>query len=723
MKNIYVPIVIDGIETEREETVYNIHDLPYNEILLKSDTVRKKGKGGISYINYPATFDIETSLINGGEPSAFMYHWQFCLMGYVVFGRTWDDFIKLLDYLGEKLELDENKRLVIYVHNLAYEFMFLKDFVSVFGIFAKAAHKVIKFNVQTINKYINAVNSYNVSRETIPTFEFRCSYFLSNMSLNKFCENSRLCTHYKLKADKYDYKKMRTPETKLEQYEEGYCYNDVKGLEECILSKMQDYGDTIASIPLTSTGYVRRAMRQAVSNDNNYRTLFKSLTLISEQYMLLRKVFRGGNTHASRYYANAVLNNVYSRDIASSYPNQIAVGKYPITPFIKFDPVDESELFTICNKKCVIMELTFFKLNLRDGVPAPYMDFGHATHFSNDYTNDNGRVIYADWITYACTEIDFKIICNQYTYDKIQWVCGFACDKGYLPDAIVNGMLVYYDKKTELKNVVGKEYEYMKSKNELNAIFGMMVSDIVHGEIIYDRDDDRIWYEIKPDINEALERYFNSRNNFLPYQWGVYVTANARNELQTMIDAVSTDFVYCDTDSIKFLNHKNERLFEDRNNYLLGLEHNHRNYSERINEDGTIDRYYLGIWEQDGEYLKFKTLGAKKYAYVSKDKGKKAKLHITVAGLSKIKGAQELNRGNGIDDFNIGKVFEDSGRTTSYFNESDIQYITVTDYNGKISTFKTASNIAIVDTTYTLGVSDEYAEILGLTIDTFNPYK
>lgn len=88
-------------------------------------------------------------------------------------------------------------------------------------------------------------------------------------------------------------------------------------------------------------------------------------------------------------------------------------------------------------------------------------------------------------------------------------------------------------------------------------------------------------------------------------------------------------------------------------------------------------------------------------------------MHVTVSGLSKEKGAAELERGNGIADFKIGKLFTDSGRTVSYFNESNIHSITITDYTGKDSTFTTASNIAIVDTTYTLGITDEYSEIIG----------
>ena len=141
------------------------------------------------------------------------------------------------------LKTSDSKRAVVYVHNLSYEFQFMKDFIEFDEIFARDAHKVMKCYAY----------KYGI--------EFRCSYFLSNMSLAKFCENSEGVIHYKL-VDTYDYKKMRTPSTPMSITEKGYCYNDVRGLCECIRSLRKE--DNLAEIPLTSTGYVRREFRRAM---------------------------------------------------------------------------------------------------------------------------------------------------------------------------------------------------------------------------------------------------------------------------------------------------------------------------------------------------------------------------------------------------------------------------------------------------------------------------
>lgn len=48
-----------------------------------------------------------------------------------------------------------------------------------------------------------------------------------------------------------------------------------------------------------------------------------------------------------------------------------------------------------------------------------------------------------------------------------------------------------------------------------------------------------------------------------------------------MIDAVGWDFVYADTDSVKFINKQHLQSFKDRNEYLLAQHQRYRNYSDR----------------------------------------------------------------------------------------------------------------------------------------------
>jgi hypothetical protein len=126
--------------------------------------------------------------------------------------------------------------------------------------------------------------------------------------------------------------------------------------------------------------------------------------------------------------------------------------------------------------------------------------------------------------------------------------------------------------------------------------------------------------------------------------------------------------------------------------------------------EGKTTRFYLGTWDNDGNYIDFKTLGAKKYCFDKWKKDKKAgvkkkKFEVTVSGMNKEKGAKAV--GN-INNFNIGITYNNIGRTTSWYNDQQPKQITI---NG--DTFITASNIGILETTYTLGVTNEYWALIG----------
>lgn len=683
MKNLNVP-TSRGV---KEEVVYNIDDFPYHRLNELPLCKRKKMK----YYNISAAFDIETTTIEPPKigdkyiynPYGFMYQWQFCISDIVVFGRTWDEFQLFLERLRSQLELNDNMKLVVYIHNLAFEFQFMKEFIEIDNMFSKDKRKPMKINSDGI--------------------EFRCSYFLSNMSLAKFCENSELCYHFKM-TDEYDYRQIRTPSTVLTETEEAYCYNDVRGLCECIDTLLE--ADTIATLPLTNTGYVRREYRKHMNTKENRRNFVKT-ALNEHEYNMLRSAFRGGNTHANRFTANMVLEDVYSFDISSSYPSCIEIDDFPIGKFTAVKLNNQMKLDYYCDNYCVVMDISIFNVMLNYDAVIPYIDIAHCREKSN-IVNDNGRVLQADFVRLTITNIDLDIIRSMYTFDGFTVNDAIYADKGKLPKELRDKLMDFYVTKTQLKDIDGKEYEYMKSKNRLNSTFGMMVTDVAHSEIEYDTISME-WEETKPVLSEALESFYKSRNNFLSYQWGVFVTANARKRLQIMIDIVGRDLIYIDTDSIKFQNKEHIKAFENINKELIRQAESNDipAYVDRtdiVNNEEVTNRFYLGTWDNDGNYLRFKTLGAKKYCFEKIKKGKE-KFEITVSGMSKKKGAEAV--GN-IDNFAIGKTYSDIGRTTSWYNDEAIKEITI---NG--DTFKTASNIGILETTYTLGVTNEYWALIG----------
>jgi hypothetical protein len=187
-----------------------------------------------------------------------------------------------------------------------------------------------------------------------------------------------------------------------------------------------------------------------------------------------------------------------------------------------------------------------------------------------------------------------------------------------------------------------------------------------------------------------------------------------------MLKVVGRDVVYTDTDSIKFVNSKHVEEFNQINKFLMNQAENNDipAYCDREGE-----RFYLGTWDNDGEYIRFKTLGSKKYCYekylklnkkgkVSKKSNIKIKVfEITVSGMGKKKGAKQVGK---IENFQIGKKFYDVGRSTSWYNDEQPKYIEV---NG--DRFQTASNIGILETSYELGVTNEYWDIISENNDKY----
>lgn len=653
---------------------YKWNEFPFD--ILKKDIV-KSGKHKM-YQRHPMTFDIETSKIptdDEGHYQSFMYIWQVCIEGNVVFGRRWEELQEFMNNVVNAYKLSEEERVVVYVHNLSFEFQFIQDYFNFTDVFAMASRSILTAKTAHL--------------------EFRCSYKLSNMSLAKFIENTPNTLHYK-GVDDLDYATVRTPDTELTEVEYGYCFNDVKGLYECVMELLKE--DNIATIPLTSTGYVRRDCRNAMNKNKNNRKMFLRSRLTLLQYKLLRECFRGGNTASDRYLTNLILKIVGSYDLSSSYPFQMIAREYPLGKWNYGVIPDIKTLEEYNSKYCTIARYSFKNIRLRDEKPIPYIPQSKCLALGDDREIYNGRILHADFLTISMTNIDFDIVKEQYEYDELAVEEFHYSRKGLLPKELRDTIMYYFEKKSKLKGDEEHYYEYMKSKNKLNSIYGMTVTNILNTEIEYHDGEYTEKKMTEEEMQEALDKYYKNHRSFLNYSWGVFVTAYARRELEDGLNIAGLDTIYCDTDSVKFIgNH--DREFEEYNKRLNKEceERGIKNYAE-VNGK----RYYMGIFDKEKGYDEFITLGAKKYAFLQQ-----GKLGITVSGLSKKKGAEELERKGGLRRFQRNEVFYNSGRTIAQYNSASVHDITV---NG--CTFSTASNLAIVDTTYTLGITDTMLDII-----------
>lgn len=662
----------------------NINDIDINTIISKYGnqkrekgySMNRKARSRI-YKDCVMAFDIETTTIDEIDQS-IMYIWQLQIEDITIIGRTWDDFYKACKDITK--DLKKNEFFVIFVHNLSFEFQWLSDVFreSIKNVFCMDPRKVLKF-------------------EVLDHIEFRCSYLHSNMNLGEYTRKMNV-KDFKLSGDIFDYSIKRYPWDdfeKFKDYEKRYILNDVKGLVQAIHADTETSGDNLYSFVLTSTGLCRRDTKKVLGSMKKYiRKILPDFKML----LLLREAFRGGDTHGNRFYTGRILKNgVRGIDITSSYPWQLINNKFPMTVFKEVRNKDFGRIvdFIRSGNYAYVLKVLLSDVYLKDDTwGIPYIAKAKCQYINNGIY-DNGRVLQADELLLTITDIDLRILVKEYHFD-IEILEAYKSKYDYLPDSFRQLILGYYESKTQLKDIEGMEIFYSKSKALLNALYGMCAQNPLRPTIEY-YDNDFFEKDEKPE--SIVENY--NHTAFLPYQWGVWCTAWARKQLHDGIHYIvdnGGEFVYSDTDSIKYYGDVDITLL---NGPIIAKAKEHNAYADDIKGH----THYLGVWDEEYKepLQEFIHLGAKKYAY----RDSSGKLHITVAGVSKSKGAEELEEKGGLSAFRIGTVFEKSGGNEVIYNDENYGLYIINGHEVNI-----IKNIVIKPSFYTLGITNEYLKLI-----------
>lgn len=662
-----------------------------------------------------------------------MYIWMFALNGCVCVGRTWLEYTLFIYQLQDALALDPaNRRLICYVENLGFEFQFLKNRFNWQDMFAMETRRPIKVMCDA-------------------GIQFRCSQFLSGMSLDGIGKSLTMFPVTKLSGD-LDYSLRRNSKTALSDTEMQYCINDVLVLQSYVFEKILTDG-SITKIPLTKTGYVRRLCRNnclyASSNHKTnetglkytkYRRLMNALKLTVFEYDLAKRVYQGGFTHGNAFYTDSIIDApIKSLDFTSSYPYCLIAFKYPMTgedytPENYADFQDSLKhywcMFDVAFKD---IEATFYYDH--------YISKSKCLEIKGE-TTDNGRVVCADYILTSCTGEDFDIIRRTYKWRKMTVYNFRRYRKYYLPRDFVLTVVDLYKKKTTLKGVAGSEKEYQLNKENLNSLYGMCVTDICRDTIKFE---DKEWSTEYTDPEKAINDYNESKTRFVSYLWGIACTAYARHNLWMAILECKQDYIYSDTDSIKVLNYFLHKPYFDRYNreveYLLHCSCNFHGIPLDDVMPKTIkgETKMIGVWDDDGDYIRMKFLGAKRY--LTEDVN--GDLHLTVAGVHKTKAIAFLklkyktnlkvfqaftsdleipgeayldDAGNLLDPTKIDSTtamtqINPSGKLTHTYCDTAITGILV-DYQGNATEYSEESYVHLESAEYNLSLASEYIEFI-----------
>lgn len=614
---------------------------------------------------------------------SIMYIWMLSINETVYYGRTWNELKEFLAKIDENIP----EKKILFIHNLSYEFQFLRSQFEFTNVFARTQRKVMKCKFSDYN------------------FELHCTYMMTNLSLDK------LATTYNLDVKKLvgnlDYNKLRSPITQLTEEEMAYCENDCLVIYEYIKVELLTY-IRVDKIPVTLTGKVRNELKALVYKNYTYRRkIRKAINTDPHIYNLLQEAFQGGYTHASWVYVDRIINDVDSYDFTSSYPYVMTCFKYPTSEFIKSKVKRKEDMF---NLYAYLLVVKF--TNVESKYYNNIISYSKCRSIKNG-KYDNGRVIKADEIVITLTDIDFKLILDFYNCDY-EILESYESLYGYLPDLFINFILDKYVKKTELKNVEGRETEYAIQKSLFNSIYGMTVTNTIRDEVSYDNV--KGWGNrilTNEEIIKMLED--EKKKAFLSFSTGVWVTAYARYNLLSNLRKLDKWEIYADTDSLKLCKGYDKGVILDYNkNVKERIKYISQILNIPLNKYSPKDikgkKHLLGVFEcetKEGNkytYEKFITQGAKKYAVMEN-----GKIKITVAGVPK-RGAKALKS---LEDFKDDFEFKSSDtnkQTLIYIDEQ--QKNNMIDYEGNIYVNEDKTGCCLIPCSYILGKAIDYANLI-----------
>ena len=678
----------------------------------------------IEYANVPCTIDIETSsFYDNGEKRGIMYAFVIGINGKCYIARTYKELWESLDKVSMFYGLNEKRRMIFYIQNLSFEFQWFRKWREWVKVFATEERTPLY-----------ALDSTGI--------EYRCSYLLSGYSLENIGKNLTKYKVNKMVGD-LDYKLIRHSETPLTEKEMGYILNDGLVVMCYIQEEIENNHNNITLLPLTKTGKVRKHVRRIClygkkKSDSHkfekYHNMMLSLPICSiQEYEQLKRAFHGGFTHADSFYVNQIVNNVHSYDFTSSYPYVLVSEMFPMGKGELITIKSKDEFHKNLKKYCCLFDCTFIGLE-------PKFIYEHPISVSKcfsikDYTSDNGRVVQAEELSITLTEQDYAIIRKFYKWKHLRIKNFRRYKKNYLPRDFIRAILMLYAKKTTLKGIEEFIVEYMNSKEMLNSCYGMCVTDICRTEIEYGSDG--LWGKVPPTPEEDLDKYNKKKNRFICYQWGVWCTAYAQRNLFTGIYELKEDYIYSDTDSVKFVNlEKHKKYFDEYNeNVIRKLKRMCDNYNlpfdmcSPLTKDGK--RKTIGLWDYETCYKRFKTLGAKRYMiesnepinYGTKENPIYYNYSLTVSGVNKKTAIPYLYKEYGdkiMDVFTDGLVIPPkyTGKNIHTYIDEETSGI-VTDYLGKSLEYHEYSSIHLEESGYELSLSREFIDyLLGIRLVT-----
>lgn len=419
-------------------------------------------------------------------------------------------------------------------------------------------------------------------------------------------------------------------------------------------------------IPLTVTGYTRRALARAgVRSFQNIES--------EEEYILLKRAYAGGVCVANPLYIGEEIRGAYSYDIDSSYVAALLSNKFPIGSA----RVYRNSSVELNNIKGVWVAHIYLKnVRLKPSAIVGCISKARA-ELNGGFTEESGYITSASLVGITIASPIWNIIEGIYDFDEIAVPLIYVYKDSYIPKNMAEAIIELYTEKEELKGDIEKKYEYRQKKAIVSSIYGLCGVD--------------------PFMYGGIEEY-NKRRRAVPYQYAPFITAYAERNLYNGIIASGTSFIYSDTDSIKttrgmydFVGWYNKCISGKIEVVLdsLGIEY-----------DRNILRN-LGTWELDYNYKRFKTLGQKKYLYEDS-----IGIHGVISGMKK-----DFSKRITFPEFREGAIISAKDSGVIRIKKSDSAYSTIAKDRDGVPGLIWSDGVYIeTPVTYTLGKDNDVVE-------------
>ena len=606
-----------------------------------------------------------------------------------IYGYSLDDFNEFIEtlYIFKQFTFDKkskskNFNLKIWVHNLGWDFEFMKYWLedNQYKYYSK-----ILYDDNTVEDENLDCNSWNITENNGQVYNSTINIKMKDIIIGKkkfksfiklkFYDSVKLIPDkletigkkiitidemfYKL-GDEFDYKKIRPYDYEMEDIEKCYVYNDAYILKEFIRQyyiRNNLSGYTASSIAFNNMLNFKypQAQKKYEEFTNDYPEI-KDRKIIE----LIDISYSGGFTYCNNNHKGKLVEKLgHSIDRNSSYPSAMMYNKLPYGMPKYFEgKYKHDEKYDIALQK-----VHFDAFKRKNNSHIGFIKIGSCCDFlqdiklkgykKNDYAHSNfdseGQLMTYNYnLVFTVDELELLLsVYDFYTYRKIgnkilkgsknlvkklDYIEGvkFLSKVGDFGE-FIDDCVLRKNKYKEENNECGKTV----AKRDMNSLYGKLGSGFTRQIMHYIKDEKGFFKIERKYVNDNEYDYEEQRKYYRAFS--SFTTSYGRIALQSIIIKIEEqygedEFLYSDTDSIYATLSVDE--FKS-----LGIELHSTN---------------LGAWDIEKEFYKFKCLGAKKYILYGHEYGKNEKDKISphCSGLP-YEAQVKLN----FDNFFIGAVF------------------------------------------------------------------